>query len=321
MDDDNRQARQLVARLRFRHLRLLLELQSGGSLRTAARAMNLTQPALSKALSDIEAAFGFALFTRTARGLTPTPKGSVALRGAAMLLKELAHVQHEAAAGDRFAAHLRLGAPPFVAKGYLPEMLGRLAQRDPPVNVRLLEERVPVLMQALLDGEVDALITSYPLEMPAAGVALFAHEKLFDVQIHVIAPAGHRLAKARKVGWGDLAAERWVLPARGAMARRVIEDCFLRAGAMPPEPIVESVSPITNLQLAAAGVGLTVAPDISMSSTEEAAHRVVRLKVVPPVPPGPVALIYRMDTDNPRVAVLRETLRLAPQRDHGMQGR
>ena len=58
-----------------------------------------------------------------------------------------------------------------------------------------------------------------------------------------------------------------------------------------------------------------------MSSTEEAAHRVVRLKVVPPVPPGPVALIYRMDTDNPRVAVLRDTLRLAPQRDHGMQGR
>lgn len=321
MDDDDRQARQLVSRLRFRHLLLLLELQRGGSLRTAAQAMSLTQPALSKALSEIEAAFGFALFTRTARGLTPTPQGHVAIRGAAMLLKELVHVQREAAAGDRFAAHLRVGAPPFVAQGYLPEVLGRLVQRDPPVTVRLLEERVPVLMQALLDGEVDALITSYPLEMPAAGVDLFAYEKLFDVQIHVIASARHRLAKVRKVGWGELAAERWVLPARGAMARRVIEDCFLRAGAMPPVPIVESVSPITNLRLAAAGVGLAVAPDISLASSEQAAHRVVRLKVEPPVPPGPVALIYRTDADNPRVAVVREALRLAPKHCHGMQGR
>jgi len=47
-------ARHLVARLRFRHLRLLVELDRGGSLRAAAAALNLTQPGLSKALAEVE---------------------------------------------------------------------------------------------------------------------------------------------------------------------------------------------------------------------------------------------------------------------------
>ena len=62
----------LVARLRFRHLRLITELQRDGSLRAAAQTLNLTQPAVSKALGEIESAFGFALFTRMARGVTPS---------------------------------------------------------------------------------------------------------------------------------------------------------------------------------------------------------------------------------------------------------
>lgn len=49
-------ARRLATRLRFRHLQLLLALEAGGSLRAAAQAMNFTQPALSKALGEIESA-------------------------------------------------------------------------------------------------------------------------------------------------------------------------------------------------------------------------------------------------------------------------
>src|SRR5688572_22956973 len=109
----------LAARLRFRHLQLLLALRDGGSLRAAAQAMNLTQPALSKALGEIETSFGVPLFERTARGLTPTARGLVALDGAALLLAQLGHVQQDVAAATP-APTLRVGAPPFVAHGYLP---------------------------------------------------------------------------------------------------------------------------------------------------------------------------------------------------------
>lgn len=305
---DARDTEHLVSRLRFRHLRLITELQRGGSLRAAAEVFNLTQPALSKALSEIEAAFGFALFTRTARGLTPTAQGTVALRGAALLLEELAHLRREAAAGEQAVASLRIGAPPFVAQGYLPPILKKLVSGDAPVRVHLLEERVPVLMQALMQGEVDALLTSYPMQRPATGTTVLHYEKLFEVAFSVIAPASHPLARARQVSWERLAGEAWVLPAATSMARRIIEDCFMRAGLVPPVPMIESTSPVTNIELVAAGAGLSIAPDITLQ--RHGGNQVRRVKVSPAIPSGPVALIYRAAVVNPRVAIFREALGL-----------
>lgn len=298
----------LVTRLRFRHLRLIGELQRGGSLRAAAQALNLTQPALSKALGELEGAFGFALFTRTARGLTPTAQGAVVLRGADMLLAELAHLRAEAAAGDNPAALVRLGSPPFVAQGYLPAVLARLVQRDLPVRVQLLEERVPLLLEALAAGQLDALVTSYPAQMPQLGGVQLHFEKLFDAEFFVIAPPAHPLTRARHVSWQRLATEPWVMPAPTSMLRRLIEQGFLEAGLVPPVPVVESTSPVTNVQLVAAGLGLSAAPAATVRH-ELAIGRVRRVRAAPAIAPGPVALICRAGVANPRVALLREALR------------
>jgi LysR family transcriptional regulator of abg operon len=307
----SRETERLVTRLRFRHLRLITELQRGGSLRAAAQTLNLTQPALSKALAEIEGAFGFALFTRTARGLTPTAQGAVALRGAALLLEELVHLGREAAAGESAAAIVRIGAPPFVAQGYLPEVLAKLARRDPPVRVQLLEERVPVLMQALRQGEVDALLSSYPMEMPQAGAVQLRYEKLFEVEFSIIAPPGHPLARARQVSWQRLAQEPWVMPAKTSMARRVIEESFMHAGVVPPLPVIESTSsPVTNVQLVAAGIGLCITPATTALRHAQNMSLVKQVRVSPAIPPGPVALIYRAAVVNPRVALFREALGL-----------
>ncbi|MFC6281440.1 MULTISPECIES: LysR family transcriptional regulator [Polaromonas] len=306
-----RETERLVARLRFRHLRLITELQRGGSLRAAAQTLNLTQPALSKALAEIEGAFGFALFTRTARGLTPTAQGAVALRGAVLLLEELAHLGREAAAGESAAATVRVGAPPFVAQGYLPEVLARLTRCDPPVRVQLLEERVPVLMQALQQGEVDALLTTYPMHMPEAGAVQLRYEKLFEVEFSIIAPPGHPLTRARQVSWQRLAEEPWIMPARTSMARRMIEECFMLAGVVPPLPVVESTSPVTNVQLVAAGIGLSIAPANTVLRHAQNMSLVKRVRVSPAIPTGPVALVYRAAVANPRVALLRDALGLA----------
>lgn len=296
----------LAARLRFRHLQLLLALQRGGSLRAAAQGMNLTQPALSKALGEIESAFGARLFERTARGLTPTERGQVALHGAALLLAQLSHVQEEVASAAP-AVVLRVGAPPFVAHGYLPPVLARLAAGGKPLQVTLLEERVPLLLRALAAGEVDALVSSYPAQMPDDLGAELVFEKLFDSGFALIAPAAHPLARRRTVGWTQLASERWVMPGRSSMVRRVLEECFLRAGLAAPPPVVESTSPVTNVELVAHGIGIGVAPATSVGPAL-AAGRVARLRVAPDIPPGPVALILRAGPRNARVEALRVAL-------------
>ena len=307
--DSDAQTERLVTRLRFRHLRLITELRRCGSLRAAALVLNLTQPALSKALGELEAAFGFALFTRTARGLTATAQGEIAVRGASMLLQELAHLRAEAAAGDSVAALVRVGAPPFVAQGYLPAVLARLAQRNPPVRVQLLEERVPMLLEALAGGRLDALVTSYPAQMPALDGMQLRFEKLFDADFFVIAPPSHPITRARQVNWQRLADEPWVMPAPASMLRRLIDESFMRAGLVPPVPVIESTSPVTNVQLVAAGIGLSAAPSATVGH-DLSIGRVKRVRASPPMTPGPVALIFRAGAANPRVALLREALAL-----------
>ena len=81
--DHDTAIRRLVGRLRFRHLQLLVTLQSHRSLHAAAAALNQTQSALSKALVEVEASFGFALFERSPRGLSPTAHGAIPAHGSA----------------------------------------------------------------------------------------------------------------------------------------------------------------------------------------------------------------------------------------------
>ncbi len=300
-------AARLAARLRFRHLQLLLALERAGSLRGAAQGMNLTQPALSKALAEIEAAFGVPLFERNARGLKATPRGRVALQGAALLLAQLGQLQQELTAAAP-ALLLRLGAPPFVAHGYLPPLLARLTAATPPVQVSLLEERVPLLLRALAAGEVDALVSTHPAQMPEDLGAELAFERLFDADFEVIAPPAHALAPSRRVDWAQLARERWVLPGPDSMLRRVLDECFRRAGVVAPAPVVESTSPVTNVELVARGLGLGAAPGPAVQPAV-AQGRVARLRVAPAVPPAPVALITRAGPRNARVDALRAALR------------
>src|SRR5215468_9712831 len=113
----------LLARLRFRHLQLIAEIERSGSLSASAAALNLTQPALSKALKEVEAMLGFPLFSRGARGLQKTSQGEIVMHGATLLLRELQHVHAEAqSAGPdgRIAGILRLGAPAYLSASLLP---------------------------------------------------------------------------------------------------------------------------------------------------------------------------------------------------------
>ena len=303
----------LLSRLRFKHLQLLLALKQGGSLRAAAVTMHLTQPALSKALAEIETAFGATLFTRNARGLEPTAQGDIAIRGAAMLLEELSHLGRETAQLPAVTL-LRIGAPPFVAQGYLPEVLQRLTEQAPGVRVHLQEERVPLLVECLLDGQLDALVTSYPTELPEAAGKPLRYETLFLTDFMVIAPTHHPAARARENDWKSLAQHRWILPTRSSMLRRLMEEVFRREGVMAPVPVIESTSPFTNLQLVKAGLGISAIP----SSTVKAAplpSGVRRVRVEPGIPAGPVALIFRSAVRNPRLEVLRVALGLAPESD------
>lgn len=293
--DEERALDSLVARLRFRHLRLLVELQRCGTLGRAAQRLHLTQPALSKTLQEVEAAFGFTLFERGARGLTPTPQGEVVLQGAHVLLAQLGHLGEAAAASANAPETvLRLGAPPAVAAGgMLPAALGRLTYESPALTVRLQEDAVPRLFEALARGELDALLTSFNQASFAAKRPMrLVYERCGEHAYEVIAPPRHALARRRSVAWTELAREPWIMAAPELLSRQWLESEFLRAGAPLPRVRVVSNSPATHVQLVAAGVGLAAVPS-ALAHAERTIGRVARLAVRLTAPHVPAALVYR----------------------------
>jgi DNA-binding transcriptional LysR family regulator len=307
----------LVSRLRFRHLRMLVELHRCGSIGKAAAGLHLTQPALSKMLKEVEDSFGFPIFQRVPRGLLATPQGLAVLQGALVLLSELGHVQEAARASlSQATAVLHLGAPPAVAAGTLPLVLARLVSGGSALLVRLREEPVPALFDALVAGELDALLTSFNTAALAAKRPVrLVYERCLDHSYVVIAPAKHRLARRKKVVWQDLLKEPWILPEAGLLARQGLEGYFLQAGISMPEPVITSNSPATNVQLVAAGLGIAAVP-APMAVAEEGAGRIVRLGISLGSRSVPTALVYRAGTANhPALQQLRRAV--AETRDAG----
>ncbi len=305
----------LLARLRFRHLQLISEVERVGSLSKAAEALSLTQPAMSKALKEIEGMLGFALFTRGARGLQKTKQGTIVMHGATLILKELQHMQVEATAAGpegRIAAMLRLGTGAFLAITLLPRIIAHLAAADPPLTVSLREGNVPSLFGELLDGNLDALITVYDADAMAATAGRgIRFEKFAEEDYAVIVPAGHRLARARKVSWSELAAEPWVLTRKPSLARVFIEDTFRREGLSPPVPVCETESPVTSARIVAQGVGVSCTPDATATEAEQSGH-VKRLKMQSAPPSAILGLVYRSAAQtHPRIQLLRAALEKA----------
>ena len=303
---DSSNARRL-ARLRFSHLQLIVELSRSKSLRASATALGVTQPALSRSLSEVEDAFGVTLFLRSARGVALTSAGEVALRGAALLLEEIEHVRTEASHGDRASALLRLGATPFVAQGYLPAHIAALAGGATPVRVQLTEGDIPTLVEGLGQGRLDAVVCALASVVGESSAAGLRYERLFLADFALIAHKAHPLARRKRVKWDVLGRQRWILPPPASRLHSIVEAQFIGSGNPMPIAIVETGVPVTVVRMAAAGVGLAVVPMLTLSYLR--AHgEVARIDAFPAMPGTEVGLVTRSGPENPRVALLRDVL-------------
>ena len=301
-----------LARFRFRHLQLIAEVERTGILSRAAEALNLTQPALSKALEKVESMLGFEIFYWGTRGLQTRAEGSVLVHGAQLLLRELVHVQAEAetAGSDGgLAAVLRLGASGYLAVGLIPLVVARLTSRVPLLAVWLHEETLPRLFESLLAGDPDALITLYNHDVMAGTAGRdIRFERISEEGCAVIAPSGHRMTRARSVSWKMLGEAPWVLTRKPSLARVFLEDSFCRHGLIPPVPTCEIYGPVTAARIIAGNVGLSGVPETTAKEgLQTKAVSLVKLQI--PQSTATLGLVSRTaSADHPRLFLLRQAL-------------
>ena len=303
----------LFARLRFRHLQLVDEVERTGSLSRAAKGLNLTQPALSKALKEMEDMLGFAIFHRGRHGLEKTPQGTIVVRGASLLLRELLHVRAEAeavGAEGNLAGVLRLGTTGFLAVSLMPPVISLMTNLAPPIIVWLREDNISNLFAMFLAGELDALVTLYNSEVMALTVGREVQfERLAEERYVVIAPLGHRLAKDRAVSWQTLSEARWVFTRKPSLSSVLVYDSFRRHGVNPPMPVCETDGPVTAAKLVASGVGLGVVPE-STAHDYLRGNSVCLIKLQVPLPSATLGIVYRAaSAELPKIVSLRKTLK------------
>jgi DNA-binding transcriptional LysR family regulator len=295
----------LISRLRFRHLALVECLGSERSIRKAARSMHISEPAVSKALAEIETSFGFTLFERSAAGVVPTERGAAIIEGARLLLNALRNVRRTAAQAERRLT-IRLGMAPFLGQTVLPAVVRELQRASGDVAMQVREGPGPEMLQQLVDGQIDAMLMSMSHEVVQAQRATtLTYRPLMPVGLSVIAARDHVLARRRRITWAELAAYPWLLPPEPSVVEAAVRNAFLAHGVVPPQPRIRTASPSTNLALVAAGLGVGAVPS-PIAQTGHARDAVVELPVYPKGRLPPVSLVYHAAAAGSRAIVALE---------------
>jgi DNA-binding transcriptional LysR family regulator len=291
MADADKLLDRLASRLKMRHLTLLLEIQRHGSLTRVAQQMATSQPAVTHALAELEAIFGAPLFLRTARGMTPTPLGEVALKRAHGMMQDLDHWAREMDAVDAgYAAHLHLGVIPFVSGGLVCDAIKKTMSGGRKLAVTIREATSDQLLLALRNHEIDCLIGRASAGTRVPGIT---HEVLYHQRPRLIAGQrlGARLATL-PLDWVKLAELEWILPSPSTPIGIIVGDLFIRAGVKPPSPLIESYS------LKIMGSMIADSENIVSVVPEDIAEELKRTAGVAVVP-------YELDWELPPVALIR----------------
>lgn len=193
----------------IRQLHYAIAAVDHGSFYRAARALDVEQSTLSRAILKLERSIGMPIFERSRAGVTLTLAGDTFIRGARPMVatadKLVAMMQ---AAGQGRAGGLMLGHNSSVSAGNLRATLMSWCAGHPDVEVECVEADRSVLLAGLDTGEIDIAIL-----MGVAAHNGFRCEPLWSERMLVALPETHPLAEDDKVHWTDLRGERFLLPA------------------------------------------------------------------------------------------------------------
>jgi LysR family hydrogen peroxide-inducible transcriptional activator len=273
----------------LQELRYLVAVADEGQVVRAAARCHVGQPTLSTQLRKLEDELGVQLFERGPRGLEPTSAGAPIIAQARLVLEEAQRLKDMArSSGDPMAGPLRLGTIPTLGPYLLPHLLPAIRKAYPRLRLLLSESLTGELLEGLQRRTLDCALLALPL--PAEG---FDTLPLFREPFDLALPAGHRLARKKRIAPDDLAGESLLLLEEGHCLRdQALEVC----GTTPRESreAVQATSLETLRQMVAAGIGCTLLPRLSTAAGARPDRRLVELRgFIAPEPTRLIGLAWR----------------------------
>ena len=276
-------------RLKLRDLHILLSVVQRGSMAKAAAELAISQPAVSKAIADMEHAVGLRLLDRSRNGIEPTPYGRVLVKRGVAIFDELKHgVEELEFLADPTGGELRIGSTESVAAGLLPAIIERFTREYPLVHLDVAQAVMSTLhYRELRERRIDLLLGRIPTPLTEDDLDV---DVVYDDQVVVVVGRSSKWARARKLKLADLGDEPWVLPPAGTLADLLAVELFRAAGAEAPRAPVTTLSMHICCRLVATGRFVTMLP----SSVLRFGGRDLPLKILPiklVTQPRPVGIV------------------------------
>jgi DNA-binding transcriptional LysR family regulator len=231
------------ANLKFRHLQLLKALDELRHIGRAASHLNVSQPAVSKALSQLELSLGHPVFDRKGHRLVPTEHGEVLLHLARDVLDRLAVAREELRdINEGKITRISLGVLPSAAISLVPNFIAKLEAASSDVAANVHEGVTSALLPLLRAGEVDFVIGVAP-ERPMG--TEFNVVPLYEQPTVIVVRAEHPLTRQQPPDWPMLSDYPMMLPSQGTTVRYLLDNFMAKKGISPSRRSLESMSMMT----------------------------------------------------------------------------
>jgi DNA-binding transcriptional LysR family regulator len=228
------------ARLKTRQLLLLVAIAEEGNIHRAAEVLNMTQPAASKLLKDLEDVLDVSLFDRLPRGMQPTWYGEAMIRHARVALASLnqAHDEVQALKAGRFG-QVSVGAITTPGIMLLPKAISLVKQAHPSLRISLLIETSDVLMERMAQGKIDMLVARLFAQHDKTALR---YEALAEEPAVAIVRPGHPLLDIDGLSLRDLTSRSWIVPPEGSVLRHRFDLMFREEGLDSPANLIETTA-------------------------------------------------------------------------------
>lgn len=230
----------LPRRLKMSELRIFVAAMEHRSFHKAAAVVNLTQPAVTKAMAGLEETLGVKLFDRTANGVEPTVHGLAFAPRAIAIFDELRRAAQDLTlVSNGSQGTLRVGTVPMPAIPFLPVAVARMMRGRPNLFVSVLESRESELLDSLRRGDIEIAILRLALLDPGEDMRA---DVLFDERLCIVAAKDHPLAGRTDLTWPELLEQPWVLPPPECIFIEHVVRTLDEAGLRLPRHTVQSYS-------------------------------------------------------------------------------
>jgi LysR family transcriptional regulator, regulator of abg operon len=288
--------------MRFTQLRDFVAVMKAGSLRSAAQALGISQPAVTKSIRQLEDELGTKLLQRSGRGATATSAGKALLARARVIQAELAKIEQDLdELRGRRGGSVVVGVSPAAAVLLVPKAVMRLRQSDPGVRVRFVEGLAHSLMALVRDETLDFSV-GLKADKPDAAIRF---RPLLRAPMIIAGRRDHPRAGARSLR--DLADATWVAFSQPGR-RGLLDRSFRAAGLQPPHDVVQCESYTSALALMAGtdALGLIV-PQLLEEPYSKTALQPIR--IAEPIPAVTLGIFRRVDAPlSPAASAMAESI-------------